>query len=305
MKISRREFLKWCTASAAAMGITKVELDKLETIVMAAETAPSVIWLQGSGCSGCTISLLNAVENTTIDNLLLNQISMKYHSSLMVAAGQTAMSIIDDAIATLSGKFILVVEGGIPTANNGIYCVLGERNGSHWTMVNAVRELAPHAKYIVNAGTCSSFGGVAKLGTNPTGVTSVSGLLGTTVSSKLVNLPGCPVHPYTLTKTLIDLLLYGMPSVDYNRMPRAFYSYEVHDRCPFREYDEVKSLGVIGCYEELGCKGPSTYNDCPTRKWNNKVNWCIGAGHMCIGCAGKNFGSGPIYKFGTGTSYDD
>lgn len=297
MKISRRDFLKWCTASATAIGVTKLELDKLESIVMAAETSPPVIWLQGSGCSGCTISLLNAVENTTIDNLLLNQISMKYHSNLMVAAGKTAMSIIDNSIATLSGKFILVIEGGVPTANNGNYCILGERNGVHWTMLNAVKELAPHAKYIVNAGTCSSFGGVAKLGTNPTGIASVSTILGSAVDSKLVNLPGCPVHPYTLTKTLIDLLLYGMPSLTGDKSPSAYYSTSVHNKCPRRGTSQASQLGQIACYKNLGCKGPNAKYDCPTRKWNNKTNWCIGAGHHCIRCSTKDFGAEPFYKF--------
>jgi hydrogenase small subunit len=215
----------------------------------------------------------------------------------MVAAGKTAMSIIDDAIATLSGKFILVVEGGIPTAENGIYCVLGERNGSHWTMVDAVKEIAPHAKYIVNAGTCSSFGGVAKLGSNPTGITSVSGLLGTTVSSKLINLPGCPVHPYTLTKTLIDLLLYGMPKLTTDKSPAAYYSTSVHNQCPFRGTSQVKELGQTGCYKGLGCKGPNAKYDCPSRKWNNKTNWCIGAGHPCIKCSSKDFGAEAFYSF--------
>lgn len=297
MKISRRDFLKWCSASAVAIGVTKMELDKLESIVMAAETTPPVIWLQGSGCSGCTVSLLNAVENTTIDDLLLNKVSMKYHSNLMVAAGQSAMSVIDDAITTYNGKFILVIEGGISTADNGIYCMLGERNGSHWTMLDAVKELAPHAQYIIGAGTCAAFGGVGKLGSNPTGITNLASVLNRNDSKKLINLPGCPVHPYTLTKTIVDLLLYGPPKLTTEKSPIQYYSTSVHKQCPFRGTAQVSELGQSGCLKGLGCKGPIAKYDCPNRKWNNKTNWCIGAGHPCIKCSRDDFGAESFYSF--------
>ncbi|CAH2213299.1 hydrogenase small subunit [Tepidibacter aestuarii] len=306
MRISRRDFLKWCTASAAAIGLTKVELEKLEDVVFAAESAPPVIWLQGSGCSGCSISLLNTIQETTIDDLLINKISMKYHHNLMTAAGDLAISAIDQTVSQYNGQFILVVEGAVPTANNGIHCVLTEKNGQPWTMLDAVKELGPKAKYVIAAGTCASFGGVAKVGPNPTGIKRLDrDILYGQTKNRIINLPGCPVHPHTLTKTIIDLLLYGMPNLDSRGRPRAFFGYEIHEKCPFKEYDEVKTLGVTGCYEDLGCKGPDTDNNCPGRKWNNKVNWCIAAGHMCIGCAGENFASGAFYKFGRSGGYDD
>jgi hydrogenase small subunit len=300
MKISRRSFLKWCTVSATALGVTQLELDRLESVVLAAETTPPVIWLQGSGCSGCSISLLNSIEETTIDDLLINKISMKYHHNLMAAAGDMAITCINDTVAQYNGNFVLVIEGAVPTNNNGMYCVLAERDGKPWTMLQAVNELAPKAKYVIAAGTCASYGGVAKVSPNITGIKRLDReiLYGKT-KNRIINLPGCPVHPLTLTKTIINLLLYGMPELDDQGRPKTFYRDKVHSKCPFREYDEVKTLGVKGCYEELGCKGPDTYNDCPNRKWNNKTNWCIGAGHMCIGCAGENFASGRFYKFGS------
>lgn len=298
MKISRRSFLKWCTASAAALGLSNFELDNLESIVMAAESTPPVIWLQGSGCSGCSISLLNTVQETTIDDLLINKISMKYHQSLMTSAGDMATSSIEETVAQYNGQFILIIEGAVPTNNNGIYCVIGEKNGQPWTMLDAVKELGPKAKYVIAAGTCASFGGIPKAGPNPTGVRRLDKeILKDKTRNKIINLPGCPVHPYTLTKTIIDLLLYGMPRLESDGRPRAFYKEEIHEICPFRGYDEVKCLGVKGCYKELGCKGPETDNNCPTRKWNNKVNWCIEAGHVCIGCADKDFGKESFYKF--------
>ncbi|WP_432667244.1 hydrogenase small subunit [Wukongibacter baidiensis] len=298
MKISRRDFLKWCTASAAALGVSKFELDKLESVVMAAESTPPVIWLQGSGCSGCSISLMNTVRETTIDNLLINKISMKYHHNLMTAAGDLAISAMDETVSQYNGQFILVVEGAVPTGNGGIYCVLGEKDGKPWTMLDAVKEIGPKAKYVIAAGTCASFGGIPKVGPNPTGVKRLDkDILRDKTKNEIINLPGCPVHPYTITKTIIDLLLYGMPRIDSYGRPEEFYDQEIHKICPFRGDDEVKKLEIKGCYKELGCKGPETNNNCPTRKWNNKVNWCIEAGHLCIGCADQDFGKERFYKF--------
>jgi hydrogenase small subunit len=297
MKISRRDFLKWCSASAAALSLSKFDLDRLESVVLAAETSPPVIWLQGSGCSGCSISLLNTIESTTIDDLLLNKISMKYHHNIMTAAGDLAISAINQTMSSYNGQFILVIEGGIPTGSNGMYCVLGERNGAPWTILDAVKELGPKAKYVISAGTCASFGGAPSAGGNPTGIQSLSTILGSTIRNKVINLPGCPVHPYTLTKTIIDLLLYGMPSLDTTGRPIAFYSNKIHSLCPRKGAGKAKALGGPGCYNGLGCSGPGTQYDCPTRKWNNKTNWCIGAGQLCIGCAGSTFAQSSFYKF--------
>ncbi|EYE87288.1 hypothetical protein Q428_14135 [Fervidicella metallireducens AeB] len=297
MKMSRRDFLKWCTASAVALGITSVDLNKLEEIVLAAETAPNIIWLQGSGCSGCSISMLNAVENTTIDNFLINKVNMKYHHNLMAAAGALAISALDLAVLENKGNFILVIEGAIPTYNNGTHCILTERNGQPWTMLSAVKELAANAKYVIAAGTCSAYGGVPKAGINITGIKTVKEVAYGMTMNPIINLPGCPVHPLTLTKTIIDLYLYGMPKIDSEGRPTEFYSSSVHQKCPRRGTSSASVLGAPGCYKNCGCKGPQTNNNCPSRKWNNGVNWCIDGGHQCIGCGGKDFPQTPIYKF--------
>ncbi|WBW95816.1 hydrogenase small subunit [Oceanirhabdus sp. W0125-5] len=298
MKISRRSFLKWCVASAAALKLSKLEVDRLEEIVIAAETTPPVLWLQGSGCSGCSISLMNSIEETTIDDLLINKISMKYHHNIMTASGDLAISAIDQTVSQYNGQFILVIEGGVPTADNGTHCVLTEKNGQPWTMLDAVRELAPKASYVIAAGTCASYGGVAKAGVNPTGIRRLdSEILANQKNNRIINLPGCPVHPYTLTKTIIDLLLYGMPRLDRDGRPIEYYGEKIHGLCPRRGRGQSSILGDTGCFKTQGCQGPKTDNNCPIRKWNNKVNWCVDSGQPCISCANSEFGQRPIYKF--------
>jgi hydrogenase small subunit len=97
--------------------------------------------------------------------------------------------------------------------------------------------------------------------------------------------------------------LNGLPKpeeLDDNLRPLAFYGKLIHENCPRRAYfDEgkfAKKPGDEGCLYELGCKGPITYADCPTRRWNNGTNWVIGAGSPCLGCTQPEFTSLPYYQ---------
>jgi hydrogenase small subunit len=70
-KISRRQFLQYCTASAAALGLSQLDLLKLEKALATPQTgcsslgAVSVIYMVGQACSGCQTSLLNRVVDVT------------------------------------------------------------------------------------------------------------------------------------------------------------------------------------------------------------------------------------------------
>lgn len=69
MKITRRQFLQYCTASAVALGLSQTDLLKLEKALAIPQTGctsptPSVIWMTGQACSGCQTSLLNRVVDT-------------------------------------------------------------------------------------------------------------------------------------------------------------------------------------------------------------------------------------------------
>jgi hydrogenase small subunit len=291
MKMNRRDFLRWAGASAAMLGLTALDLQNLEKAVASA-VSPPVIWLQGAGCSGCSISLLNSV-NPTIDSVLLNTISMKYHPNLSTAAGDLAISTITNTETSYSGQFILVVEGGIPTANSGKYCVIGQRNGSDWTVMDAVKELGPKAKRVIAAGTCASFKGIPGSGSNVTGVQAVSSVLSGLISQPVINLPGCPVHPANIVGTLVDLINGTSLTLDSENRPTKYYgTVHVHSQCP-RHTDKTgaSTLGGEGCFWEFGCKGPETTNiaTCPNLKWNNAANWCINTNVPCIGCCSPNF----------------
>ncbi|MDD4874576.1 MAG: oxidoreductase, partial [Dehalococcoidales bacterium] len=106
-----------------------------------------VIYLQTSACSGCAVSLLN-VASPTIKNVLIDQIvpgihiNLRFHPVIMAAAGELAIEAMEDTAREKKGGYVLVVEGGVPTATNGVYGTIGERNDKPVTMLQRVIELA-------------------------------------------------------------------------------------------------------------------------------------------------------------------
>ena len=296
MRIHRRQFLKYCIGSAAALGLPMTVLGKLEVALAdSTSTLPKVIWLNAANCTGCTISLSNLFSDsgpTDIADLLFNTIDLVFHPTLMSAAGDLAVQQLKN---TAEGSYILAVEGGIPTAFGGHTCMLWTEGGRDVTAMEAVKTLAPNAAAILSIGTCSSYGGIPAARPNPTGIVSVGELTGLDT----VNIPGCPTHPDWIVWTVAHLLAGEMPQLDEQRRPKALYGTEIHKRCPLKERDEAKTFGVKNmCLKELGCKGPETKSDCPSRKWNNGTNWCIGAGAICIGCTERDFPDkfSPFYK---------
>ncbi len=289
MEISRRDFVKCLGASALALYLSGVPIEQVQR-VLADGNSPAVIWLHGAACTGCSVSLLNSV-NPPIDGLLLNTISLKYHPTVMAAAGDAAVQSARSTQA--SGDYILVVEGAIPTASSGKYCYVWDEGGHPVTMAEAVSSLAAKAKAVVAVGTCAAFGGIPAAYAR-TGVMSVSRFL----NRPVINLPGCPSHPAWIVGSLALLLAGTPPALDQYSRPLVFYrSVVIHERCPRRGTEEASRFGQDGrCLEELGCKGPSTHADCDVRRWNNRQNWCIGANGLCIGCTEPNFPAFPLHR---------
>lgn len=271
----------------------------------------AAIWLQAAGCTGCSVSVLNAT-NPSIENLLIDEvlpgkhINLRFHPTIMAGSGAPVIEVMEATSRHEKGGYILIVEGAIPTARNGIHGVVGEREGKPVTMLSRVEELAKDALVVIALGTCAAFGGIPAAHPNPTQCVGMTDILQTRgINTPVVNIPGCPPHPVWFVGTVASILLSGLPKPDdldeYGR-PKAFYGQLIHENCPRRAYyDEEKFAKKFtdgGCLYELGCKGPVTYADCPLRLWNNGVNWCIGNGSPCIGCTEPGFPDevSPFYE---------
>lgn len=288
MQISRRNFLKYCSASAAALGLTPQVVQAL-TRALENPSGPTVLWLQGACCSGCSVSLLNYVSTdpaqpADIADVLINVINLQYHPTLMAHAGDSSVSVLDAAYA--AGDYLLVVEGGVPTAFGGAACWAWSENGVDVTFMEAVQLLAARAAAVVCVGTCSAYGGIPAAGPNPTGVQRVSQVLGRTT----INVAGCPPHPNWVVYVIAQHIAGASIPLDAYGRPTALFSRRVHQDCPLRSTLDASNWGQqTRCKEELGCRGESTYGRCVFDKFNNGANWCIGAGASCTGCTQPTF----------------
>ncbi len=117
--VSRREFLAFCTAITATMGLPGGAAAAVAEAITKKDR-PSVIWLHHQECTGCTESLLRA-EHPTLEKLILDIISLDYHETLFAAAGHQIEAAKRDAMEKNKGKYLLVVEGAIPMKEGGIY----------------------------------------------------------------------------------------------------------------------------------------------------------------------------------------
>ena len=298
-KLTRRDFVQLAAGSTAALSLGALKLPEFEKMFAEALKEIPVIWLQGAGCNGCTISTLNVVSPTIQDLLLTSvvpgtHVSMQYHPTIMAAQGDLAMSTITDTVA--KGPFVLVLEGSVPLKDNGIYAEVGEENGEGITILEHVLNLAPKALAVVAAGTCAAFGGITAAAPNPTGAQPLEEILKDhNITTPVVNLPGCPPHPDWVVGTLATILMSGLDALDLDKMgrPKAYYGKLLHDQCPRRGHYEkglfATKLSEPYCLFLVGCKGPVTYADCSDRLWNNKTRWCVEADSPCIGCAHPGF----------------
>jgi hydrogenase small subunit len=250
---------------------------------------PSVIWLPFQECTGCTESITRA-HGATIESLIFEAISLDYQHTLQAAAGEAAEHAREKAMKDNWGKYLLIVDGSIPTANPGYGTIAGVSN------LEMLKEAASGCAAVVAVGSCAAFGGIPQANPNPTGAVSVSDVV---KDKPIINISGCPPIPVVITGTLVQYLTFGkIPELDALGRPKAFYGQNIHDRCyrrPFYERGQfAESFDDEGakkgwCLFKLGCKGPVTYNACATTKWNNGTSFPIEAGHGCIGCSEPKF----------------
>lgn len=271
-----------------------------------------VIWFAGAACTGCSVSVLNSlspnIKNVLVDEVVPGKhVNLRFHPNVMAGQGKIAVEVIDTTEKEKKGGYVLVVEGAVPTAKDGHYCMVGKANGEEESMLSRTLSLGANALAVIALGTCAAYGGIPAGAPNPSGCKSVSEVFAEhKISTPVVNIPGCPPHPDWFVGTVASILLLGLAKVaedlDEFLRPRAFFGNCIHENCERRAYyDEnkfAKKFGEPGCLYELGCKGPVSHSDCSIRRWNSGVNWCIQAGSPCIGCCEPGFPDivAPFYE---------
>jgi len=327
-RLSRREFLKAASALMANIGLSKYMfgipqastlmgspgLPKRKDVIplpakrvspksavrMVADALTDlstgrvpVLWLHGLACSGCSVSFLNSAFPDPAA-LITRYLSLDYSSVVSAASGAVAMQVINQRIS--AGEFLLVVEGAVPVGMPEA-CRFGDEPFSD-LLVRAANK----SKATIALGNCAAFGGIPAAPPNTVGAEGVQSFFRSQgISIPVINLPGCPTHPDWLVGTLVYLLKLGMPTLTEDGSPEMFFGEIIHSQCPhFYQYNSgefAQFFGEEGCLFMLGCLGIRTYADCPTRRWNNKQNWCVEAGGPCIGCASPEFAQQKDFPF--------
>jgi len=222
IRVTRRDFLKYCSVAAGALGLSASTLMKIENVLAKEDNittggkVPDVVWISGAACTGCTMSMLNTVYYATIDDVLFNSIDLEYLDTAMATAGawenpgvqypganalKQTQDIYNGGLA--SKPFVLCIEGALQTAapeggNAGEYCRIGDLLGTgEERMVEIAKAFANHPSCVavLAIGTCSSFGGIPGARGSVTGAQGVAftgtrqggALVSNTVAGSIIN----------------------------------------------------------------------------------------------------------------------
>jgi len=321
--ISRRRFLQLL----AAVGATGLIAEHAPAISRAlSDTNLRLVWLQAASCNGCSQSMLNATlpdlnelmngmgaDINFFGDLYPDRLGLKV-DGYAIGDSQTnpnlrIKEIIDNAKQGTE-RYVLVVEGAVPRGpqGSGRYHLL---NGE--PIVDVVLRFSRYAVGTIAFGTCACFGGLhaASAGTGDMRGLAMTYRGDTRLNdgvlagdSHVINIPGCPPHPDWLTAVLVAMAEgWELPPLDVFLRPDGMFSQKLtlHDLCELRHYHDrgefATALGEEGCLYRLGCKGPFTCADCPSRRWNDSTEFCISAGSPCLACTEPGFPgvSSPFY----------
>jgi hydrogenase small subunit len=321
--VSRRSFLKFAAITASSLALSGQQA-RAFTAALAAAPRPTVVWLSFQQCTGCSESILRSF-NPSIENLILNVISLDYHETLQVAAGDQAEKARQDAMQAAYGNYVLIVDGSIPYGAAGETefwsCSAGNSN------LRTLNEAVKGAALVVALGTCATYGGIPAAAPNPSkaagyGDIVTRGLVTPAPGKSLppyLNVSGCPPMAEVITGTIAYYLTNGIPALDSLKRPTVFYGATVHDTCPRHAHWEANEFAASHgdenakkgyCLLHLGCRGPEVNNACTKLGWNKDPsddaalilkNSPMHTGHGCIGCSEPNFwDTGVSGKFSKG-----
>ena len=235
---------------------------------------PKVIWIDAIGCNGCSHSFFNLPYLST----LLEKLDILYHPLL------------ESDEFKIQESDILVIEGALKDIKK-----------FDSNLLTIIEKLFVNTKRVIALGSCASFGGMFG-----EGLIFNKEKLGKfyPCKNKVINLPGCPIHPEWLGY-VFDMLIENKPILlDEENRPKEIYSFVSHSGCIRNEYFDWKvdsdDFGSKeGClFYNQGCQGPFTHSSCNKILWN-EVSSKPRAGTPCFGCTERNFPKENLFKTDT------
>jgi hydrogenase small subunit len=256
-------------------------------MIMSKQTKPRLLWLQAITCNGNTHSFLNHPDLFSI----LSHYEVVHHPVL------ESCYTIQDVIGGSVPCDILIIEGSF--IESGFI-----KGGIEVSSI--IKNYASKAKHIITAGTCATFGGIFKQ-KDPENISGFGFDIEekteryATYASKLISLPGCPIHPKWLSYVLLMIANKNKIELDNLYRPVELYGYTVHSGCTRNEYFEwkidTKNFGLKeGClFYEQGCQGPYTRGSCNKILWNDTSSKTR-VGTPCFGCTEPNYPQDSLFR---------
>ncbi len=285
--ITRRAFLAFCASMVATLALPPQYVGRVSKALQKVDK-PVLVWLEFQDCAGNSESMIRS-SHPPVADVVLDLLSWEYHELIMAGAGKQAEDVLTRVVQEQKGKYLVIVEGAIPLADDGVYCTIGGR-----TALDIAKEVCTNAAATIAVGACAWDGGLVASG--PTGAVGIERAV---PGLKHINLGGCPHNVANTAAVLVHYLTFGeLPATDQYHRPLFAYGALIHDQCERRaHYDAgrfVQEWGDEGsrkgwCLYKMGCKGPETHYNCPVVRWNDGTSWPVKAGHGCIGCASPLF----------------
>ena len=178
MALSRRDFVKLCSGTVAGFGVSQMFHPAIHEAFAQTLTGerPPVFWVQGQGCTGCSVTLLNSTHPSIAD-VLLKIISLEFHPTVMAAEGEGAYEHMMRVAEKFKGKFIFAVEGAVPVAHDGKCCVVAEADHHEVTMTEVTKVPASLAESLPLMAVISEQPRAAALAESPSSMALENGLV--------------------------------------------------------------------------------------------------------------------------------
>ena len=218
---SRREFLQFCAAAATVAGLGQSGVAQVVAAFEEKER-PTVVWMHFQECRGCSESFTRASHPIVVD-ALLEVIALNCSETPRTTPRFGTGKSLSEMIRSHKGKYIVLVEGAMPSTDDGEYCMIGGK-----TAESILQTVAADAAAIVAWGSCASNGCAPGAKPNPTGATPIHKL----VNKPVINVPGCPPIADVMMGVVTHLLVLGqVPALDSQSRPKEFYGRRAHDAC--------------------------------------------------------------------------
>ena len=102
---------------------------------------------------------LGSIEKGGFADVVLDLLSWEYHEVIMAGAGAKANAALDRVVKEEKGKYLVIVEGAIPTADDGVYCTIGGESAVH-----IAEKVLRNAAATIAVGACAFDGGLVRGG---------------------------------------------------------------------------------------------------------------------------------------------